>query len=93
MGMLYPELAFWDAVHTVNRDENERRDPVVRGRKSRRVKFAFTCRRYFKIKQQKETKEKYDGIFSQTFVKDYEAVENLRSALHMECWRVWWDCL
>ena len=48
-GMLYPELAFWDAVHTVNEETKSERDGILlsRGRKSRRSKFRFYLQEIF----------------------------------------------
>ena len=70
-GMLYPELAFWDAVHTVNEETKSERDGILLSEEEKKPEESkislLPAGDISKIKQQKETKEKYDGIFSQTF--------------------------
>ena len=49
-GMLYPELAFWDAVHTVNEETKSERDGILLSeeeKKPEKVKFRFCLQEIF----------------------------------------------
>ena len=49
-GMLYPELAFWDAVHTVNEETKSERDGILLSeeeKKPEKVKFRFYLQEIF----------------------------------------------
>lgn len=49
-GMLYPELAFWDAVHTVNEETKSEKDGILLSeeeKKPEKVKFRFYLQEIF----------------------------------------------
>ena len=67
--IVYQEQVMQIAVSYTHLDVYKRQDPAVRGRKKAgESKISLLpAGDISKIKQQKETKEKYDRIFSQTF--------------------------